>query len=61
MEKMNFNISINALKEKVWNALWKDATYTKWTSAFTEGSYAVTDNWKEDSKVYFSIVKATAW
>jgi uncharacterized protein YndB with AHSA1/START domain len=53
MEKMNFSISVNAPKEKVWNALWEDASYREWTSAFAEGSYAVTDNWKKGTKVLF--------
>ncbi|SMO53837.1 SRPBCC family protein [Solitalea koreensis] len=52
MEKIKFSISINAPKEKVWKVLWDDATYRKWTSAFAEGSHAVTD-WKEGSKVLF--------
>jgi hypothetical protein len=53
MEKMNFSIDINAPKEKVWNVLWNDDSYRKWTSPFAEGSYAKTDNWKEGSKVLF--------
>ena len=53
MEKMNFTTSINAPKEKVWKVLWDDSTYRQWTSAFCEGSYAETDNWKEGSKVLF--------
>jgi hypothetical protein len=53
MEKMNFSIDINASKEKVWNVLWDDDSYRKWTSPFAEGSYAKTDNWKEGSKVLF--------
>jgi uncharacterized protein YndB with AHSA1/START domain len=53
MEKMNFSIDINAPKEKVWNVLWDDNSYRKWTSPFAEGSYAKTDNWKEGSKVLF--------
>lgn len=53
MQKLNFSTSINAPKEKVWKVLWDDATYRKWTSAFCEGSYAVTDNWKEDTEVKF--------
>lgn len=53
MEKMKFSISINAPKEKVWQTLWNDASYRKWTSVFMEGSHAVTDNWKEGSKVLF--------
>lgn len=52
MEKLVFSTSINATPEKVWNILWTDATYRKWTAAFMEGSYAVTD-WKEGSKVLF--------
>ena len=53
MEKLNFSASINAPKEKVWELLWDDSGYRAWTSAFTEGSYAKTDNWKEGSKVLF--------
>jgi hypothetical protein len=52
MEKLNFTTSIHAPKEKVWNTLWDDTTYRKWTSVFSEGSYAETD-WKEGSKVLF--------
>lgn len=32
--------------------MWDDDTYRKWTSVFSEGSYAVTD-WKEGSKIQF--------
>ena len=53
MEKLNFSISIDAPKEKVWNALWEDANYRNWTAAFHEGSYAQTDNWKVGTKVLF--------
>ncbi len=53
MEKLNFSISINASKEKVWEILWDDAGYRAWTAAFAEGSYAKTDNWKEGTKVLF--------
>jgi hypothetical protein len=53
MEKINFSIDINAPREKVWDILWHDDSYRKWTSAFAEGSYAETDNWKEGSKVLF--------
>lgn len=50
---MKFSTSINATKEKVWQTLWEDSNYRKWTSVFTEGSYAKTDNWKEGSMVLF--------
>jgi uncharacterized protein YndB with AHSA1/START domain len=53
MQKLNFSININAPKEKVWKMLWDDSSYRKWTSAFSVGSYAETDNWKEGSKVLF--------
>lgn len=52
MKQLNFSIVINASKEKVWRILWDDITYRKWTSAFSDGSYAVSD-WKEGSKVLF--------
>lgn len=52
MERINFSISINAPKEKVWKTLWDDTTYRKWTSVFSATSYADTD-WKEGSKVLF--------
>ncbi len=53
MEKIKFSTQINAPKEKVWKTLWDDANYRKWTSAFCEGSYAETDNWKEGTEVKF--------
>jgi len=53
MQKINFKIKITAPKERVWKILWNDETYKVWTSAFSEGSYARTDNWKEGSKVLF--------
>lgn len=52
MKKIQFSTSINAPKEKVWQVLWNDDTYQKWTSVFSEGSKAVTD-WKEGSKIHF--------
>lgn len=53
MEKKEFNISINAPREKVWNILWSKNTYGAWTAPFSEGSRAETDNWKKGSKVLF--------
>jgi hypothetical protein len=52
MKKIEFSIDIMATKEKVWDMLWSDAGYRKWTSAFTEGSYAES-NWQEGSKIRF--------
>jgi hypothetical protein len=53
METTNFVIDINAPKEKVWNALWQDESYRKWTAPFSPTSYAVTDNWQKGSKILF--------
>lgn len=52
MEKLKFNTTINAPREKVWDVLWGDNTYSKWTAVFSEGSKVETD-WKKGSKVLF--------
>lgn len=52
MKRLTFKSEIKATKSTVWNVLWNDTTYRKWTSVFSEGSYAVSD-WKEGSKVLF--------
>ncbi len=53
MEKLKFNTTINAPTEKVWDVLWNDNTYSKWTAVFSEGSKAETD-WKKGSKILFT-------
>ena len=56
MTTLNFSITINAPKERVWEMLWNDASYRKWTAVFSEGisegSYAESD-WNEGSKIKF--------
>ena len=52
MIKQEFKIEINAPREKVWDVLWNDETYPKWTNVFCEGTYAESD-WKEGSKIHF--------
>jgi uncharacterized protein YndB with AHSA1/START domain len=52
MTTIDFTVHINAPKEKVWDMLWSDAGYRKWTSVFSEGSYAESD-WQEGSKIRF--------
>ena len=49
---MEFDIDIDAPREKVWNTLWNKETYPEWTAAFAEGSRAETD-WQKGSKVMF--------
>ncbi len=52
MITLNYSIDIQATKEKVWQTLWNDASYRKWTAAFMEGSYA-DSTWEEGAKVRF--------
>ena len=52
MVNLKFETEIKAPREKVWQVLWNDDTYRKWTSAFTEGSHAVSDR-NEGSKILF--------
>jgi uncharacterized protein YndB with AHSA1/START domain len=52
MTRLTFSTTINAPKELVWRTMLDDESYRKWTSAFNEGSYAVTD-WKPGSKALF--------
>lgn len=52
MERLQFKTVIDAPRSKVWNILWDDDTYRKWTSVFSADSHAVTD-WKKGSKVLF--------
>ena len=52
MRKLTFSTTINAPAERVWRTMLDDATFREWSSAFQEGSYAVTD-WKEGSKALF--------
>lgn len=50
---LEFTIDIDAEKSTIWEALWNESSYRKWAGVFFEGSYAVTDHWKEGSKVHF--------
>ncbi|RPI70829.1 MAG: SRPBCC domain-containing protein [Ignavibacteriales bacterium] len=52
MEKLHFNIEINAPKEKVWHTMLDDKTYRLWTEPFMVGSYFKGD-WNKGSKILF--------
>ncbi len=52
METLEFKINIKAPRETVWNILWTDETYRKWTSVFCEGSHTISD-WNEGDKIHF--------
>ncbi len=52
MQKLNFSITINAQKEKVWATMLDDKTYRIWTEAFSPGSHYV-GTWDKGSKILF--------
>lgn len=53
INRLKFSIDIKAVKAKIWNALWNESSYRDWASVFSEGSYAISENWEEGSKVLF--------
>ncbi|KFC22844.1 SRPBCC family protein [Chryseobacterium sp. FH1] len=55
METFKYQTEIDAPAEKVWDILWKEDTYSKWTHFFSPGSQMVTD-WKVGGKTYFTDV-----
>ena len=52
MKNLTFEIEINAPADKVWNAMWEEENYKKWTAAFCEGSYAKS-SWKQGERIHF--------
>lgn len=52
MQTLHFSIIINAPREKVWDTMLDDATYRKWTTPFSPGSY-YQGSWEEGSKILF--------
>lgn len=53
METFKYQIEIDAPAEKVWDILWNEDTYSKWTHFFSPDSQIVTD-WKVNGKTYFT-------
>ncbi len=52
MAYLNYSITINAPKEKVWHTMLDLDTYKQWTGAFYPGSYYEGD-WDKDSDIKF--------
>ncbi len=53
IHRVKFSIDIKAEKSDIWKALWNDNSYREWAGVFFAGSYMVSDNWQEKSKVLF--------
>jgi len=53
METLKYQTEINASAEKVWDVLWNENTYSKWTYFFSPDSHMVTD-WQVGGKTYFT-------
>ncbi len=52
METLSYEIVIDAPKQKVWDVLWNEKTYSEWTQFFSPGSLMKSD-WKVGGKTYF--------
>lgn len=52
MQKLHFDIEIDAPVAKVWDTMLEDAPYRDWSAAFMEGSHYVGD-WNEGSRILF--------
>jgi uncharacterized protein YndB with AHSA1/START domain len=52
MKRLHFSTAINAPRHAVWKVLWDDLSFRDWTSAFAEGSHAISD-WHEGSPIQF--------
>lgn len=55
METLSYEIIINASKEKVWDVLWNENTYSEWTKFFNPNSASfMKSDWKVNGKTYFT-------
>lgn len=52
VRKKTYNIAINAIAEKVWNALFEPENFKNWTSVFAEGSY-YSGEMKQGGRIHF--------
>ncbi len=52
MNEMQFQVEVNAPKEKVWDTLWQDKTFRQWASIIDPGTYMVGEL-KEGNEVQF--------
>lgn len=52
MQKLHFSKFINAPVEKVWDTMFNNETYRKWTAPFHPGSY-YEGSWEQGSEIRF--------
>lgn len=52
MDKLHFEVTINAPKEKVWDTMIGADTYSQWTDVFMPGSN-FRGSWEQGSKIMF--------
>ncbi len=52
MKTLQFTITVNASKEKVWDTMIELETFKLWTAKFTEGSY-YEGSWNKGDKIKF--------
>lgn len=52
MKELQFQVSINASRERVWDTLWQDETLRQWAGIIDPGTYMVGDL-KEGNEVQF--------
>jgi uncharacterized protein YndB with AHSA1/START domain len=52
MNTLQFTITINSPKEKVWRTMLEPESYRTWTAAFAEGSY-FEGSWNKGEKIKF--------
>jgi uncharacterized protein YndB with AHSA1/START domain len=54
MKKLEFKKEINAPAQKVWEVLWNEDTYSKWTASFNpKGESVIKSDWKVGGKTLF--------
>lgn len=52
MQRLRFNVEIEAPVQKVWDTMLEDGTYRQWSAEFMPGSHYVGD-WNEGSRILF--------
>lgn len=52
VKQLQFEVTIDAPVERVWDTMLEPESYKRWTSAFTEGSY-YEGSWDEGSRIRF--------